>query len=761
MQQIREYKIINKIGEGGMGEVYLAEDENLGRQVAIKMLAPELMRNAELVERFKQEARLQASLIHPNIVALHTFFVENGIFYMVMEYAQGITLRALIDKNGQINEATAKHLMYQIFEGVGHAHKWGIVHRDLKPSNIMVNKNGNIKIMDFGIAKVLGDRGMTKTGTKMGTLYYMSPEQVKAEKDIDQRTDIYSLGIIFYEMLTGKVPFNTDIESEYIIMQEIVNKEIINIKNYNTAISENVEKGIYLLTKKDKNERPNNISEIFKLFGFNSKSPNNKPEGGTIEISSKEKGLYVILNDQIQEKNTPCQISKLGIGVYKIKIQNNDYYSEEVEIKIQENGEIIKINPPLYKYSYLRIRNKIKQLEIIVNGEKFPDSGILKTKKGIHSILSNKSYISQIELDINEGENKEINIEDYIKKISLQIDSSYNRVSLRLINKDTNKTDTIRIENKTSIIIEAGEYDYEIKTKGVIIKNEIKLLEDTIWDIGKEIRGYLSLKKKKRLIRIFSFSFITVIVLSIIFVPRIKENLSWDQAVSKNSIVSYKSYIKQYPNGKYRIKAENKIEYFTYKNAINEDTEESYNTYLNKYPSGNWVNDIKDKQEPKIWQRIKSVNNEYGYNWYLNKYTLGSYHTIEAYNIREELMWSRIKSSNDKYKLNEYLNLYPRGKYVLYVKNRIALIENIEEMQKVQKEAVEENTYEITGDYIRFRDEPNLNSYVYTHRFMKGDRVQALEVLNNVIGENGYGFIKIRYDGQVGYISMQFVRRLY
>ena len=178
MEQIREYKIKNKIGEGGMGEVYLAEDENLGRQVAIKMLAPELMRNAELVERFKQEARLQASLIHPNIVALHTFFMHENMLYMVMEYAQGITLKELIKQKGKLDESTAKHLMLQILEGVGFAHQLGIVHRDLKPSNIMVSKDGKIKIMDFGIAKVLGDRGMTKTGTKMGTLYYMSPEQI-------------------------------------------------------------------------------------------------------------------------------------------------------------------------------------------------------------------------------------------------------------------------------------------------------------------------------------------------------------------------------------------------------------------------------------------------------------------------------------------------------------------------------------------------------------------------------------------------------
>ena len=255
MNQIREYKIKNKIGEGGMGEVYLAEDENLGRQVAIKMLAPELMRNAELVERFKQEARLQASLIHPNIVALHTFFMHENMLYMVMEYAQGITLKEVIKQKGKLDESTAKHLMLQILEGVGFAHQKGIVHRDLKPSNIMIDSNLDVKIMDFGIAKVLGDRGMTKTGTKMGTLYYMSPEQVKAEKDIDQRTDIYSLGIIYYEMLTGKVPFNTDTESDFEVMREIVDgNTATRIRNLNT-LSLNVKNIISKMTTNQKNSR--------------------------------------------------------------------------------------------------------------------------------------------------------------------------------------------------------------------------------------------------------------------------------------------------------------------------------------------------------------------------------------------------------------------------------------------------------------------------------------------------------------------------
>ncbi len=255
MQQIREYKIIEKIGEGGMGEVFLAEDENLGRMVAIKALAPELLRNSELIERFKQEARVQASLIHPNIVSLFTFFSEQNSMYMVLEYAPGKTLKEEIKQLGVIEESKALLLLHQILEGVGYAHQKGIVHRDLKPSNIMLDENDAVKIMDFGIAKVLGDRGMTKTGTKMGTIYYMSPEQIRAAKDIDQRTDIYSLGIVLYEMLTGRVPFNTNTESDFEIMNEIVNNSFPDVRKYNPSVSEITAKVIDKMIAKQKEER--------------------------------------------------------------------------------------------------------------------------------------------------------------------------------------------------------------------------------------------------------------------------------------------------------------------------------------------------------------------------------------------------------------------------------------------------------------------------------------------------------------------------
>ena len=254
-KNIRGFEIIKKLGEGGMGSVYLAKDKMLARKVAIKFLNPLLTADQQFVERFQQEAKVHASLMHTNIVSLHAFFEEEGNYYMIMEYARGETLKSIIQKTGLIPDQRAIKIMSQILEGVGYAHQKGIVHRDLKPSNIMLDENDAVKIMDFGIAKVLGDRGMTKTGTKMGTIYYMSPEQIRAAKDIDQRTDIYSLGIVLYEMLTGKLPFNTNTESDYEVMNEIVLGSIGDPRTIVNNISEQTALVVQKMCEKKKDNR--------------------------------------------------------------------------------------------------------------------------------------------------------------------------------------------------------------------------------------------------------------------------------------------------------------------------------------------------------------------------------------------------------------------------------------------------------------------------------------------------------------------------
>jgi len=214
-KKIENYKIVSVLGKGGMGIVYKAYDTKLERYVAIKMLSSQLFSKERFVERFKREAKNQAKLSHPNIVTVFGFIEYQGILGIVMEYIDGESLEKLIFKQGRVHLYDAVYVMKQILAGIGYAHAKGFIHRDIKPSNIIFNAEGVAKIMDFGISKSLFEKSFTKTGAKIGTIYYMSPEQIRGD-ELTHHTDIYSLGCTFYEMLTGKPPF--DHESEYNVM---------------------------------------------------------------------------------------------------------------------------------------------------------------------------------------------------------------------------------------------------------------------------------------------------------------------------------------------------------------------------------------------------------------------------------------------------------------------------------------------------------------------------------------------------------------
>ena len=202
-------EILELLGQGGMGAVYKARQPKLDRLVAIKILPPEWSRDPAFAERFVREARALAKLNHPNIVAIHDFGEAGGYFYFLMEYVDGANLRQIM-QSGQMNPARAGKLIPQICEALQYAHDEGIVHRDIKPENILVDRRGRVKIADFGLAKLVHPTpaGYTLTGTHqvMGTLHYMAPEQVEKPHLVDHRADIYSLGVVVYEMLTGELP---------------------------------------------------------------------------------------------------------------------------------------------------------------------------------------------------------------------------------------------------------------------------------------------------------------------------------------------------------------------------------------------------------------------------------------------------------------------------------------------------------------------------------------------------------------------------
>lgn len=268
IEKVREYKILSKIGEGGMGIVYKGFDENLERFVAIKAIHTTYTSNDELLARFRNEAKVQANLSHPNIVPLYNFFKEGETFFMVMEYIDGETLSHRIKRVGLLPPHKCIPIFVQILSAIDYAHKMGVIHRDIKPSNILLTKEDVVKVMDFGIAKIIGDRALTKTGTKMGTIYYMSPEQIQGIKDIDARSDIYSLGITFFEMLTGQLPYDTNTDSDFRIMQQIVEVQIPSVKKYYPYVPEKVDIAIRKATHKNREERYQSCKEFIDFIKF-------------------------------------------------------------------------------------------------------------------------------------------------------------------------------------------------------------------------------------------------------------------------------------------------------------------------------------------------------------------------------------------------------------------------------------------------------------------------------------------------------------
>src|SRR5689334_20943040 len=202
------YRIVRKLGTGGMANVYLAEDEVLGRRVAIKILNDRHAGDDQFVERFRREAKNAASLSHPNIVSIYDRGEAEGTYYIAMEYLDGRSLKELIVARGPAPVNVAIDYARQILAALRFAHRHGIVHRDIKPHNVLVDAEGRVKVTDFGIARA-GTSQMTEAGSIVGTAQYLSPEQARGS-NVDQRSDVYSLGIVLYGLLTGTVPFNGD-----------------------------------------------------------------------------------------------------------------------------------------------------------------------------------------------------------------------------------------------------------------------------------------------------------------------------------------------------------------------------------------------------------------------------------------------------------------------------------------------------------------------------------------------------------------------
>lgn len=259
--QIPGYKVLGKLGSGAMAVVYKAKQLSLDRIVAIKVLPKKFVQKSDYVERFYKEGRLAARLNHNNIVQAIDVGEIGGLYYFVMEYVEGKTLYDDLSKGKVFSEKEALDIIIQVAKALAHAHSQGLIHRDVKPKNIMINKDGAVKLADMGLAREASDikAARHEQGKTFGTPYYIAPEQIRGDIDIDGRADVYSLGGTLYHMVTGRVPFEANSPSE--VMKKHLHEPLIPSDHINTALSAGISEVIELMMAKNRNDRYKDMAE--------------------------------------------------------------------------------------------------------------------------------------------------------------------------------------------------------------------------------------------------------------------------------------------------------------------------------------------------------------------------------------------------------------------------------------------------------------------------------------------------------------------
>ena len=333
------YEVLKRVGSGGMADVYMAKDHKLNRNVAVKVLKSEYVEDEKFLKKFETEAQAVARLSHPNIVNIYDVGMEDGINYIVMELAEGITLKEYIRKKGYLSPKETVEISTQIASAITHAHKNHIIHRDIKPQNILVSDTGIIKVTDFGIAKATSSNTVTSTATAMGSVHYISPEQAKG-RFCDEKSDIYSLGITMYEMVTGHVPF--DHENGVTIALMHLQNEITPPSQIRDGIPDSLEKIILKCTMKKPEERYQTaddlIADLRLVFEDTSGG-----YVGVVPAIDDSPTIMIDQNELTQRINTPKKDQKIQQEEPLKDEEQNAYLDEDDEEESGMNSKIEKL----------------------------------------------------------------------------------------------------------------------------------------------------------------------------------------------------------------------------------------------------------------------------------------------------------------------------------------------------------------------------------------------------------------------------------
>ncbi len=473
------YEIIRNVGEGGMANVYLAYDTILNRNVAVKILRGDLANDEKFVRRFQREAIAASSLTHPNIVEMYDVGVDEGNYFIVMEYIDGITLKSLIKKRGAIGLTETIDIMLQITSAIACAHDSYIIHRDIKPQNVIILDDGVAKITDFGIAVALNSAELTQTNTVMGSVHYLPPEQANG-KGSTVKSDIYSLGIMMYEMLVGKVPFKGDNAVEIAMKQ--INEPIPSVRRINPSIPQSVENIILKATAKNPKNRYDSVNEMHEDLVH------------ALEDVDAKRVTYKYPEQELEKTKELPTITNLNTvdEVKKEKVLNKSLIIVSVVFVVLSLVLLITVIvlPKLTRVPDVKIPNvsnlSLAEAEKALNDLGFYVSSTPEEKKDstieVGKVIGIKNYNvgdvvkkgKSLTLIVSTGTDEYV-VKNYVGQKFQEVEATLKRAGIQVIHEQIVTTDKEKYEK--DVIVKQSIEEGAVLTKGDIIRLYTNTLE--------------------------------------------------------------------------------------------------------------------------------------------------------------------------------------------------------------------------------------------------------------------------------------------